>query len=103
MKWSAITAAPNRSRACPTAGRLKRALAVIAVIAVSGNGRAQELEPRAYSSVPVGMIFLISGYGYTAGNVVTDPALPLEDAEIEAHAAFVGYARSLDVFGRSGK
>jgi hypothetical protein len=49
------------------------------------------------------MNFLVTGYGYTAGNVVTDPALPLDDAEITAHAAYVGYARSLDVFGRSGK
>jgi hypothetical protein len=82
---------------------MKRGVCVTVISLAWWSARAQDLEPRAYSSVPIGMNFLITGYGYTAGNVVTDPALPLQDAEVEAHAAFIGYARSLDVLGRSGK
>ena len=84
-------------------GLLKYAAGVIVFLAVGLVAGAQDLEPRAYSSAPIGMNFLVTGYGYTAGNVATDPALPLQDVEVEAHAAFVGYARSLDVLGRSGK
>ncbi len=82
---------------------LKRAAGVIVFLVVGLGARAQDLEPRAYSSAPIGMNFLVTGYGFTGGNVATDAALPLQDVEIEAHAAFLGYARTLDVFGRSGK
>ncbi len=65
--------------------------------------RAQELEPRSYTNTPVGMNFLIAGYAYQEGDVVTDPGLPLEDAEVEVHSAVLGYAHSFGLFGRSGK
>ena len=40
---------------------------------------AQDLEPRAYSNSPVGLNFVIAGYGYGSGTVLTDPSLPLEN------------------------
>jgi hypothetical protein len=64
---------------------------------------AQELEPRAYSNTPVGLNFLITGYGYTTGGVATDASLPLKDAELEIHSAVVAYVHALDVLGTSGK
>jgi hypothetical protein len=64
---------------------------------------AQELEPRSYVNTPVGMNFLIAGYAYTKGSVVFNPTTKLTDAEIETHAAILGYARALDLWGLSGK
>lgn len=64
---------------------------------------AQQLEPRTYSNTPVGMNFLIAGYGYATGSIVSDPSLPLENAAIDNHELVLGYARSLDVWGMSGK
>jgi hypothetical protein len=47
---------------------------------------AQDLEPRAYSNSPTGLNFLIAGYSYATGSVLTDPALPLEKREqLRAH------------------
>lgn len=43
---------------------------------------AQDLEPRAYANTPVGLNFLIAGYSYTRGDVATDPALPIKDANL---------------------
>lgn len=103
MKRIANTAGSGGRPAFPMGALLKRSLAVIPLLAGCAIAKAQELEPRAYSAVPVGMNFLVSGYGYTEGNVLTDPSLPLKDAEVEAHAAFTGYARSLGVLGRSAK
>ena len=65
--------------------------------------KGQDLEPRAYANTPVGLNFLVAGYGYTAGGVATDPALPIDDAQVEVHSSVVAYARSLDVFGKSAK
>ena len=38
-----------------------------------------------------------------AGGVTTDPALPLENADITVQSALLAYARALDVWGMSGK
>jgi Putative MetA-pathway of phenol degradation len=64
---------------------------------------AQDLEPRAYVNTPVGLNFLIAGYGYLTGGVATDPSLPLENAHLHAHTTTLAYARALDVWGTSGK
>jgi hypothetical protein len=79
------------------------AFVVIVFAAIGSNAWAQDLEPRAYANTPVGLNFLIAGYGYTEGGVATDPSLPLEDTNIQLHGAVFAYARSLDVGGRSGK
>jgi len=62
---------------------------------------AQSLDPRAYSNLPVGLNFLLAGYGYSRGELALD-ALPLEDGRTRVHALPIGYVRSLDVFGNSG-
>ena len=64
---------------------------------------AQDLEPRAYSNVPVGLNFVLAGYAYTAGGVVFDPAVPLENANIKIHGSVLAYARSVKIGPFSGK
>jgi hypothetical protein len=64
---------------------------------------AQDLEPRAYSNIPVGLNFVIAGYGYTAGGVLFDPAVPLDNAHIKIHGAVLAYARSIRIGTMSGK
>lgn len=67
------------------------------------GARAQDLEPRSYTNTPVGLNFLIAGYGYTEGNVGFDPSVPITDAQLHTNSTFVAYARSLGVGGRSAK
>jgi hypothetical protein len=69
----------------------------------TSDADAQELEPRAYANLPVGLNFLVGGYLYSQGGLATDPAVPIEDAELRLHTAVAAYARSLDVFGMSAK
>jgi hypothetical protein len=64
---------------------------------------AQEIEPRQYSNTPVGVNFLIGGYSYTQGGVSFDSSLPVSNPDLETNSAVLGYARSLDLWGRSGK
>jgi hypothetical protein len=95
----------NRVRAIPRprGTRLSVVLLTIALVALGRGADAQDLEPRAYVNTPVGLNFLLAGYGYMAGVVATDPALPLQNADIKVHSAFLAYARALDVWGMSGK
>lgn len=64
---------------------------------------AQDLEPRAYSNIPVGLNFVAAGYAYSAGGVLFDPAVPLENASIKIHGTVLAYARSLKIGNMSGK
>ena len=75
----------------------------IAVIVHPGLAGAQSMEPRAYSNAPVGMNFLILGYAYQEGDVLLDPAAPVQDVSADAHTIVLGYSRVLDVWGRSGR
>ncbi|MEJ2513823.1 MAG: transporter [Gammaproteobacteria bacterium] len=79
------------------------ALALVAVLLVLPDPAAgQSLEPRKFANLPVGMNFLLAGYGRSSGPVLFDPSVPLEDASLETDIAVLGYARGINVFGRSG-
>jgi hypothetical protein len=65
--------------------------------------QAQELEPRLYTNTPVGMNFILLGYGYSQGTVLTDPSVPLENGSVKVHGPVLGYARSVNLGGMSGK
>jgi hypothetical protein len=75
---------------------------VLAVFSVTGI-HAQELEPRLYTNTPIGMNFILLGYGYSQGSVLADPSVPLENASIKIHGPVLGYARSVNLGGMSGK
>lgn len=71
--------------------------------AVATAAQAQEIEPRAFSNIPLGVNFLVAGYAHSAGGLATDPALQLENAELRTDSAFVAYVRSIEWRGQSGK
>ena len=64
---------------------------------------AQDLEPRAFSPVPVSVNFAGFGYGYSFGNVLLDPAVPLEDGTGKVHSLLGAYVRTFSLFGMSAK
>lgn len=85
-------------------------LAVLTVAAIAllaawpfRDALAQDLEPRLYTNVPLGINFLGAGYGYSEGNVLVDPALALENAEVEVDGPVLGYGRSIRFGPFSGK
>jgi len=76
--------------------------ALLLFIGIS-HGYAQDLEPRAYSNAPVGLNFIVAGYAYSAGGVLFDPTVPLDNANIKIHGAVFAYARSIKIGKMSGK
>jgi hypothetical protein len=65
--------------------------------------QAQELEPRTFTNVPIGLNFVLTGYSYSAGGVLFDPSVPLENANIKTHGSLIAYARSIKIGGLAGK
>ncbi len=76
-------------------------IAALAALAAA-PAPAQQIEPRAYSNVPMGVNFLSAGYGWSEGAVLTDPSVPLRDFDARVHSLAAGYARGLRVGTQSG-
>ena len=80
--------------------RLLTALVVVVIMA-SLSAQAQELEPRAYRTLPTGWNFAVLAYSFSTGNVVVDATAPIEDLNLDSNVAGVGYLRSFGISGRS--
>jgi Putative MetA-pathway of phenol degradation len=78
------------------------ALTACAFMAIAFNAGAQDIEPRAYSNAPVGVNFLVAGYGYTQGGLPSDPALPITNDDLKTSSTILGYARAVGLRGKSG-
>jgi len=64
---------------------------------------AQDLEPRLFTNVPIGINFLAAGYADSEGNVLFDPSVALENANIAINGPVLGYGRSMRLGPFSGK
>jgi len=60
---------------------------------------AQDLDPRAYARTPINMTFFGVGFGYTYGNVLLDPSLPLKDLKSNMEAPMFGVGHTMNIFG----
>jgi len=86
--------------------RVVHAVALLSMVVLTpafSPVHAAELEPRAYANAPVGLNFLIAGFVNSEGGLSTDPASPIQDAHLSINTEILAYARSLDVWGNSGK
>ncbi len=92
---------PRTRRARPFPLRWTLLLALVAWAALRGSAQAQELEPRAYSSSPVGTNFALAGYSWSGGGVLVDASLPVSDIESRIDSVFAGYSRTFAVGDRS--
>lgn len=77
--------------------------ATVALLCVSSQTLAGEIEPRSYVNTPVDINFALAGYVYSDGGLSTASSLPIEDAEFQTHTGIIAYVRTLDVWGNSGK
>jgi hypothetical protein len=79
------------------------ALGIIASTFGGTDAKAQEAEPRSYSNTPIGLNFLIAGYGYSEGKIAFDPDLAIANAGFNSNTAALAYVRSFDLGGQSAK
>jgi hypothetical protein len=83
--------------------RLTLILIAFAILSGFSAVKAQVLEPRSYSNIPVGMNFLLAAYSYNSGGVLFDPSIPIENANIKIHGTALAYARSVKMGKLLGK
>ena len=86
-----------------TRRRVIRAGWMLVGLVMASSGYPQEREPRTYTQTPVGVNFIAFGYGLSSGNVLMDPALPIEGLDANLNLLFLRYTRSFALAGRSAK
>ncbi len=60
----------------------------------------QDLEPRAYSPSPIGVLFFGGGYSRMTGGVVLDASLPFSDVHASINGITVGIGYTFPIAGR---
>jgi hypothetical protein len=90
-------------RACPVIFKKLMLPGLCLLLVIPQKLPAQELEARSLSNVPVGMNFVVIGYGFSKGNTLMDPALPIDDLNAQTHLLAGGYLRTINFFGMCGK
>lgn len=69
------------------------------ILIYNSDSFTQEIEPRAYSNLPVNSNFAVLNYNFTNGNIISDPAAPIKELELSANNIILGYVRTFSLFG----
>ena len=90
------------SRRMYLAGKQIAGCLLIAVCAVTSSN-SQELVPRRWSHLPLGVNFAGGGYIYTDADIAFDPVLRIEDAVMNVDTLPAKYIRSFEFAGKSAR
>lgn len=75
----------------------------LALLSFTGLGVAQDIEPRRWTPLPVGMNVLGAGVIHTDGDIALDPVLELEDVTVDVKTAIVSFLHAFDLAGQSAR
>jgi hypothetical protein len=81
--------------------RACRVLLSLALLGLVGSMFGQDLEPRAYSAVPIKANFLVLGTAYSYGDVLLDPSVPVTDVTADLGMFVPGYSGTFALAGRT--
>jgi len=62
-----------------------------------GQAFGQDIEPRRWTPLPLGLNVIGAGYGRVQGDVFFNPVLEIEDADVEGNVAVISYVRSFAI------
>lgn len=63
----------------------------------------QDVEPRRWTPMPVGMNVIGTGYAFSTGDIAFDPVLQIQGGTVDMHTLVVSYSHSFGLFGRSAR
>ena len=65
--------------------------------------RSQDVEPRRWGTIPLGVQAVGVGYAYSFGDVLFDPLLETEDVEVDVHSVVVSYVHPIKLGKKYGR
>ena len=78
-------------------------LALLPCLFIARLAAAQDMEPRRWTHLPVDLNIIGASYAFTTGEINVDPAIRIEDVEVEMHAGMLAYSRSLELFEQTAR
>ena len=66
-------------------------------------GFAQDIEPRRWTDLPMGMNIVGAALVGTDGDIFLDPVLRITDAKFEAYTTATSYIRTFELFGKASR
>ena len=82
---------------------LARLIFIVVVLFWYNPLSAQDLEPRRWNHVPVGVNFVGVGAAHTQGDIFLDPVLRIEDLEFRFSLGLVSLVHAFELFGQSAR
>ncbi len=73
---------------------------LIALLFLGTKSFSQDVEPRRWTTLPVGIKILGAGYGYTSGEIFFDPVLQAEDVSVSVNTFIVQYVQPFKLGNR---
>jgi len=73
---------------------------ILAAILTPKQLEAQDLEPRSYSVVPIGLHATVLSYSYLNGDVVSDFTSPVQDLKVTSSVINFGYMQTFSVLNK---
>ena len=67
------------------------------------NVYSQDLDPRAYSKIPINATTVITGLALSSGEVVTEPTLQIKNIKANVQTTSIGVAHSFAFFGMTSQ
>ncbi|MEN8108271.1 MAG: transporter [Pseudomonadota bacterium] len=83
--------------------RFTRIGTTLALLSFTGLGFAQDIEPRRWTPLPIGMNILGVGAVHTDGDIALDPVLELEDVTVEVETIALTFLHSFELLGKSAR
>lgn len=83
--------------------RILRSVFSVFLVIWFSRSFAQDLDPRAYSRVPINGTVVVTGFAYSDGSVITDPSIAIEDLKASIQAPSIAVVRSFGFFGKTSQ
>ena len=83
--------------------RRTRIITALVFLSVTGIAIGQDIEPRRWTPLPVGMNVLGAAIVQTDGDIAFDPVLEIDDATVDIDTAIVSYLHAFDLLGQSAR
>lgn len=80
-----------------------RLIASLVALLVCADVFAQDLEPRRWTHLPIGLNVFGSGVGWTTGDITLDPVLHIEDGKVAMYTLGANYVHSFELLGKSSR
>jgi hypothetical protein len=82
---------------------LSPALGGLSLLFFTARAPAQDLDPRAYARIPVDLTFVVAGFSYSFGGIVTDATTPLLNAHVDVETPSIAVGHTFSLLGQTAQ